>query len=337
MEEREILYMQALNEAVRIAMETDPDVILMGEDIAGGGGRADQGIEEAWGGIMGATKGLYMQFGAERVRDTPISEIGFLGAAVGAALTGLRPVAELMFMDFIGVCLDPLLNQAPKLRYMFGGKARVPLTVRTSMGAGLRSAAQHSQTLYNFTTAIPGLKTVCPATPADAKGMLLASIRDDDPVVFCEPKSIIFTSGIVPEGDYEVPLGKAAVPLEGSDITLVGVGRTTLLALDVAKQLESEGTSAEVVDLRSLQPLDEETILASLAKTGRLVVIDEATPRCGIASDIAALCVDRGFDYLNAPVKRVTAPHSPVPFSPGLEDAFVPSVERVLEAIRQMG
>jgi pyruvate/2-oxoglutarate/acetoin dehydrogenase E1 component len=337
MAERELLYIQAINEALRIAMESDPDVILMGEDIAGGGGRADQGIEEAWGGIMGATKGLYMQFGPERVRDTPISEIGYLGAAVGAALTGLRPVAELMFMDFIGVCLDPLLNQAPKLRYMFGGKARVPLTVRTSMGAGLRSAAQHSQTLYNFTTAIPGLKTVCPATPADAKGLLLASIRDDDPVVFCEPKSIIFTSGVVPEGDYEVPLGKAAISREGSDITLVGVGRTTLLALDVAKQLEGEGTSAEVVDLRSLQPLDEETILGSLAKTGRLVVIDEATPRCGIASDIAALCVDRGFDYLNAPVKRVTAPHSPVPFSPGLEDAFVPSVERVLEAIREMG
>jgi pyruvate/2-oxoglutarate/acetoin dehydrogenase E1 component len=230
-----------------------------------------------------------------------------------------------------------LLNQAPKLRYMFGGKARVPLTVRTSMGAGLRSAAQHSQTLYNFTTAIPGLKTVCPSTPADAKGMLLASIRDDDPVVFCEPKSIIFTAGVVPEGDYEVPLGKAAVRREGSDVTLVGIGRTTLLALDVAKQLEGEGTSAEVVDLRSLQPLDDEAILTSLAKTGRLVVIDEATPRCGIASDVAALCVDRGFDFLDAPVKRVTAPHSPVPFSPGLEDAFVPSVERVLEAIRQMG
>jgi len=213
----------------------------------------------------------------------------------------------------------------------------VHLTVRTSMGAGLRAAAQHSQTLYNFTTAIPGLKTVCPSTPADVKGMLLASIRDDDPVVFCEPKSIIFTSGVVPEGDYEVPLGKAAISREGSDITLVGIGRTTLLALDVAAQLAGEGTSAEVVDLRSLQPLDEDTILASLAKTGRLVVIDEATPRCGIASDIAALCVDRGFDYLDAPVKRVTAPHSPVPFSPGLEDAFVPNVDRVMEAIRTMG
>jgi pyruvate dehydrogenase E1 component beta subunit len=337
MEQREILYMQALNEAMRIAMETDPDVILIGEDIAGGGGRKDQGIEEAWGGIMGVTRGLYMQFGPVRVRDTPISEIGFLGAAVGAAVTGLRPVVELMFMDFIGVCLDPLLNQAPKLRYMFGGKARVPLTVRTSMGAGLRAAAQHSQTLYAMTTAIPGLKTVCPSTPYDAKGMLLASIRDDDPVVFCEPKSLIFSSGPVPEGDYEVPLGKAAVVREGSDVTLIGVGRTTHVALDAAARLAAEGTDAEVVDLRSLQPLDEETILASLAKTGRVVVIDEATPRCSIATDIAALCVDKGFDYLDGPVKRVTAPHAPVPFSPTLEDAFVPTADRVIEAVNAIG
>jgi pyruvate dehydrogenase E1 component beta subunit len=335
--EREIPFVFALNEALRIALETDPDVILMGEDIAGGGGRADQGIEEAWGGIMGATKGLYKAFGAERVRDTPISEMGFLGAAVGAAATGLRPVVELMFMDFIGVSLDPLLNQAAKLRYMFGGKARVPLTVRTSCGAGLRAAAQHSQTLYGITTAIPGLKTVCPATPADAKGLLLAAIRDDDPVVFCEPKSLMFVSGPVPEGDYIVPLGKAAVVREGGDVTLVGIGRTVQVALDAARALESEGTSAEVIDLRSLQPLDEETILASLARTGRLVVVDEAPPRCGVASDIAALCVDKGFDYLNGPVKKVTAPHAPVPFSPALEDAFVPSAARVCAAVRELG
>jgi pyruvate/2-oxoglutarate/acetoin dehydrogenase E1 component len=308
---RELAYIQAINEALRIALASDPDVILMGEDIAGGGGREDQGIEEAWG--------------------------GFMGAAVGAALTGLRPVVELMFMDFIGVCLDPLLNQAPKHRYMFGGKARVPLTVRTSMGAGLRSAAQHSQTLYGMTSAIPGLKTVCPATPYDAKGMLLAAIRDDDPVVFCEPKSLIFAGGDVPEEDYEVPLGKAAVVREGSDLTLVGVGKTTHVALEAAAALEGEGTSAEVVDLRSLAPLDEETILASLDKTGRLVVIDEAPPRCGIASDVAALCVDKGFDYLNGPVKKVTAPHSPVPFSPTLEDAFVPSAAKVIAAVQALG
>ncbi len=334
---RELLYAQALNEALDIALQSDPDVILMGEDIAGGGGREDQGIEEAWGGILGITKGLYTKYGASRVRDTPISEMGFLGTAVGAAVTGLRPVVELMFMDFIGVSLDPLLNQASKLRYMFGGKARVPLTVRTSMGAGLRAAAQHSQTLYGMTTAIPGLKTVCPATPGDAKGMLLAAIRDDDPVVFCEPKSLIFSSGEVAEGDYEIPLGKANILREGSDVTLVGVGRTVQVALDAAAQMESDGTSAEVLDLRSLQPLDEDSILASLSKTGRLVVIDEAPPRCGIASDVASLCVDRGFDYLNAPVKKVTAPYTPVPYSPTLEDAFMPNAARVMEAVSSLG
>jgi pyruvate dehydrogenase E1 component beta subunit len=333
---REMQFVRAVNEALHIAMQSDPDVILLGEDIAGGGGRKDQGIEEAWGGIMGATKGLYKAFGPERVLDTPISEMGFLGVAVGAAATGLRPVAELMFMDFLGVALDPLLNQAAKLRYMFGGKARVPLTVRTSSGAGLRSAAQHSQTLYGMTAAIPGLKTVCPSTPADAKGLLLASIRDDDPVVFCEPKSLMFTRGEVPEGDYEIPLGEASLVREGSDLSLVGVGKTVLVALEAADVLAAEGTRAEVLDLRTLHPLDEEAVLATLAKTGRLVVIDEAPPRCGIASDVAALCADRGFDDLDAPVKRVTAPHTPVPFSPVLEDAFIPSVERVLEAVREM-
>ncbi len=334
---RELLFVGAINEALHIAMRSDPDVIVLGEDIAGGGGRKDQGIEEAWGGIMGATKGLYRAFGPERVRDTPISEMGFLGAAVGAAATGLRPVAELMFMDFLGVAFDPLLNQAAKLRYMFGGKARVPLTVRTSVGAGLRSAAQHSQTLYGLTTAIPGLKTVCPSNPSDAKGLLLAAIRDDDPVIFCEPKSLMFTSGEVAEEDYEIPLGKARVAREGSDISLVGIGRTVLTALEAAETLAAQGTSVEVLDLRSLQPLDEEAILSTLAKTGRLIVIDEAPPRCGIASDVAALCVDKGFDFLNGPVKKVTAPHTPVPFSPVLEDAFVPSVQRVLDAVREIG
>lgn len=334
---REIPMVAAINEALHIAMAADPDVIVLGEDVAGGGGRREQGIEEAWGGIMGATRGLLKRFGPERVRDTPISEMGFLGAAVGAALTGLRPVAELMFIDFLGVALDPLLNQAAKLRYMFGGTARVPLTVRTSTGAGLRSAAQHSQSLYGITTSIPGLKTVIPSTPADAKGLLLAAIRDDDPVVFCEPKSLLFVSGEVPEGDYEIPLGRAAVLREGHDVSLVGFGRTARTALEAAELLAREGTSAEVLDLRSLQPLDEAAILGTLARTGRLVVIDEAPPRCGIASDVAALCADRGFDLLNAPVRRVTAPHAPVPFSPVLEDAYLPSAERVVAAVREMG
>jgi pyruvate/2-oxoglutarate/acetoin dehydrogenase E1 component len=335
-EPRTIPMVLAINEALHLAMASDPDVIVLGEDVAGGGGRSAQGIEEAWGGIMGATRGLLPRFGAARVRDTPISEMGFLGAAVGAAATGLRPVAELMFIDFLGVALDPLLNQAAKLRYMFGGKARVPLTVRTSVGAGLRSAAQHSQSLWNVTTAIPGLKTVVPSNPADAKGLLLAAIRDDDPVVFCEPKSLLFVSGGVPEGDYEVPLGTAAIARAGGDVSLVGFGRTVQTALQAARLLDADGIDAEVLDLRSLQPLDEDAILATLAKTGRLVVVDEATPRCGIASDVAALCVDRGFDLLNAPVRRVTAPHAPVPFSPVLEDVYVPSAEAVADAARAL-
>jgi pyruvate dehydrogenase E1 component beta subunit len=333
---RELATVGAINEALRIAMETDPDVILMGEDVAGGGNREAEGAAEA-GGIMGTTHGLVTQFGNDRVLDTPISEMGLLGTAVGAAATGMRPVAELMFIDFLGVCLDPLLNQAAKLRYMFGGKARVPLTVRTVTGAGMQSAAQHSQSLYWITAGIPGLKTVIPSNAADAKGLLLASIRDDDPVVFCEPKGILFDSADVPEGDYTVPIGKAAVVREGDDVTLVGMGATVKMALAAADALAGDGIGAEVVDLRTLAPLDEQTILASLEKTGRLVVVDEATPRCGIASDIAALCVDRGFDFLDAPVKRVTAPHTPVPFNAILEAAYMPSAEKVVAAVREMG
>jgi pyruvate dehydrogenase E1 component beta subunit len=242
-----------------------------------------------------------------------------------------------MFIDFLGVCLDPLLNQAAKLRYMFGGKARVPLTVRTVSGAGMRSAAQHSQSLYWMTTGIPGLKTVIPSNPADAKGLLLAAIRDDDPVIFCEAKGVLMLRGEVPEGDYTVPIGQAKVVRAGGDVTLVAFGATVAVALAAAEQLARQGTEAEVLDLRSLQPLDEAAILASLEKTGRLVVVDESTPRCGIASDVAALCVDRGFDFLNAPVKRVTAPHTPVPFAAILEDAFLPSAEKVIAAVREMG
>jgi pyruvate dehydrogenase E1 component beta subunit len=220
---------------------------------------------------------------------------------------------------------------------MFGGKASVPLTVRTLCGAGMRAAAQHSQSLYWITTGIPGLKTVIPSNPADAKGLLLSAIRDDDPVVFCEAKSVLGIQGEVPEGDYEVPIGEAKLVREGGDVSLVGFGGTVQTALAAADALAAEGVEADVLDLRSLQPLDEEAILATLARTGRVVVVDEATPRCSIASDVAALCVDRGFDRLDAPVKRVTAPHAPVPFSAVLEDAYMPSVERVLAAVREQG
>ncbi|CAG1002996.1 pyruvate dehydrogenase E1 component beta subunit [Myxococcaceae bacterium] len=326
---------QAINEALAIAMETDPDVILLGEDLVGGGTREVEGTDEM-GGVLGTTKGLEKRFPG-RVLDTPISEMGILGTAVGAAATGLRPVAELMFMDFLGVCLDPLLNQAAKLRYMFGGKARVPLTVRTVCGAGMRAAAQHSQSLYWMTAGIPGLKTVIPSNPAEAKGLLLAAIRDDDPVVFCEAKGVLMQRGEVPEGDFTIAIGRANVVRTGADVTLVGFGATVSVALAAADALAKEGTHAEVIDLRSVAPLDEETILSSLEKTGRLVVVDESTPRCSIASDVAALCVDRGFDFLNAPVRRITAPHSPVPFAAILEDAFRPDAARVIAAVREMG
>ncbi|MFQ5352246.1 MAG: alpha-ketoacid dehydrogenase subunit beta [Candidatus Binatia bacterium] len=325
----------AVNEAMLLAMERDPDVIVIGEDVAGGGGRKEQGIEDAWGGIMGATRGLIGRFGTQRVIDTPISEAGFVGMAVGAAATGLRPVVDMMFMDFITVCLDPLMNQAAKLRYMFGGKAKVPLVVRTIMGAGLRAAAQHSQSLHAITTSIPGLKTVVPSNPHDAKGLLLAAIEDDDPVVFCEPKTLYFSSGPVPEGHYTVPLGKAQLVREGADATVVASGKTVETALSAAATLAAEGLETEVVDLRSLSPLDEDAILSSLEKTGFLVVADEGTPRCGLATDIAALAVDQGFDFLQGPVQRVTAPHTPVPFSPVLEDAYLPSARDIADAVRR--
>jgi len=333
---RELNTGAAINEAIAIAMRADPNVILMGEDVAGGGDRSKEGTEEM-GGVLGTTRGLVGEFGMNRVRDTPIAEMGLIGTAVGAAATGLRPVAELMFMDFLGTCLDPLLNQGAKLRYMFGGKVKVPLTVRTVSGAGMQAAAQHSQSLYWMTTGIPGLKTVVPSNPAEAKGLLLASIRDDDPVIFCEAKGILNQVGEVPEGDYEIPLGEARIVREGSDVSLVSFGATVRIAVKAAKALDDAGTSAEVIDLRSLSPLDEATILSSLEKTGRMVIIDESTPRCSIARDIAAICVDKGFDFLNAPVKCVTAPHTPVPFSGVLERAFMPSAQDVLDAVGEMG
>ena len=328
-----LTYSQAINEALRIAMETDPGVLLLGEDIAGGGDRTADGVDEM-GGVFGTTRGLQKAF-PNRVIDTPISEMGIVGMAVGAATTGLRPVVELMFIDFIGVCLDPLLNQAAKFRYMFGGKVSVPMVVRTVTGAGMAAGAQHSQSLYGITAGIPGLKTVIPATPRDAKGLLLAAIRDNDPVIFCEPKSLLFATGEVPEGDYEVPIGKARLVREGHDVSLIGMGATVRMCEQAAEMLAREGTSAEVLDLRSLAPLDEDAILTTLAKTGRVVVVDEATPYCGIASDVAALCAERGFDDLTAPVKRVTAPHAPAPANKALEDAYMPSAAKIVTAVRE--
>jgi pyruvate dehydrogenase E1 component beta subunit len=332
---RELSLGQAVNEALQIAMETDPDVFLMGEDVAGGGNREGDDVDEM-GGVLGTTRGLVKAF-PDRVLDTPISEMGILGTAVGAAITGMRPVVELMFMDFIGTCLDPLLNQAAKFRYMFGGRVRVPLTVRTVTGAGMQAAAQHSQSLYWMTAGIPGLKTVIPSNPVDAKGLLLAAIRDDNPVIFCEAKMVLGSTAEVPEGDYEIPIGEAALVREGGDVSLIGMGATVPMCRNAAEELARDGIQADVLDLRSIQPLDENAILSTLKKTGSVVVVDEATPRSSVASDVAALCVDQGFDFLNTPVKRISAPHCPVPFSRPLEQAYIPSVDHIVETVRGLG
>lgn len=333
---KKITMSQAINEAMKLAMRRDENVILMGEDVAGGAQVDHLQDEEAWGGVLGVTKGLVQEFGRERVLDTPITEAGYIGAAMAAATTGLRPIAELMFNDFIGSCLDQVLNQGAKFRYMFGGKAQVPVTIRTTHGAGFRAAAQHSQSLYALFTAIPGIKVVVPSTPADAKGLLLASIEDNDPVIFFEDKTLYNMTGEVPDGYYTIPIGKADIKRAGSDLTIVAVGKQVHTALEAAEQLARKGIETEVVDPRSLSPLDEDAILGSVQKTNRLIVIDEANPRCSIATDIAALVADKGFDSLDAPIKRITAPHTPVPFSPVLEDLYLPTPKTVIQVVSEL-
>jgi acetoin:2,6-dichlorophenolindophenol oxidoreductase subunit beta len=333
---RQMTYQQAINEALRIAMREDPTVVLMGEDIAGGA-MVDHLInDDAWGGPMGVTKGLVQEFGRNRVLDTPITEAGFIGAAVGAAATGLRPVAELMFVDFFGCCMDQIFDQGAKLRYMFGGKATCPVTIRTQIGAGVSAAGQHSGCHYSVFTHMPGIKCVVPSTPADAKGLLLSAIRDDDLVMFFENKVLYGTKGEVPEGDEGIPLGVADIKRSGDDVTIVAISRMVNQALAAADALAAEGIEAEVIDPRTLSPLDDQTILESVAKTHRLVIVDEDNPRCSAATDIAALVADRGFDTLDAPIKLVTAPHTPVPFSPPLERFYIPSPERIADTVREV-
>ncbi|AAU22435.1 alpha-ketoacid dehydrogenase subunit beta [Bacillus licheniformis] len=333
---REISMSAALNEAIKLAMRRDDHVILMGEDVAGGANVDHLQDDEAWGGVLGVTKGIVQEFGRERVLDTPISEAGYIGAAMAAASTGLRPIAELMFNDFIGTCLDQVLNQGAKFRYMFGGKAEVPITIRTTHGAGFRAAAQHSQSLYALFTSIPGLKVIVPSTPYDAKGLLLAAIEDQDPVIFFEDKTLYNMTGDVPEEYYTLPIGKADIKRKGADVTIVAIGKQVHTALQAAEQLSARGIEAEILDPRSLSPLDEEAVLASVEKTNRLVIVDEANPRCSIAADIASLAADKGFDSLDAPVKKVTAPHTPVPFSPPLEDLYLPTPEKVVNTVLEM-
>ncbi|HET7519038.1 MAG TPA: alpha-ketoacid dehydrogenase subunit beta [Actinomycetota bacterium] len=328
---RTISYREAINEALAQEMARDPSVVVMGEDNAGGAG--SPGEEDAWGGVLGVTKGLYHQFPG-RVLDTPISESAFIGAAVGAATRGLRPVAELMFIDFMGVCFDQIFNQAAKFRYMFGGKAVTPVVVRTMYGAGLRAAAQHSQALYPIFTHIPGLKVAVPSSPYEAKGLLIQSIRDDDPVIFCEHKAMYDTTGEVPEESYTIPFGEANLAREGGDVTIVAIGRMVSVAMEAADELAGSGIEAEVIDPRTTSPLDTETILESVESTGRLVVVDEATPRCNLATDISATVAQEAFGSLRAPIQMVTAPHTPVPFSDALEDAYMPDAQKVVNAAK---
>jgi acetoin:2,6-dichlorophenolindophenol oxidoreductase subunit beta len=328
---RTITYREAINEALAQEMARDPSVVVMGEDNAGGAG--SPGEEDAWGGVLGVTKGLYHQFPG-RVLDTPISESAFIGAAVGAATSGLRPVAELMFIDFMGVCFDQIFNQAAKFRYMFGGKAVTPVVVRTMYGAGLRAAAQHSQALYPIFTHIPGLKVVVPSSPYEAKGLLIQSIRDDDPVIFCEHKAMYDTTCEVPEESYTIPFGEANLAREGGDVTIVAIGRMVSVAMEAAGELASSGVEAEVIDPRTTSPLDTDTILESVEGTGRLVVVDEATPRCNLATDVSATVAQEAFGSLLAPIQMVTAPHTPVPFSDALEDAYIPDAQKVVNAAK---
>lgn len=324
----------ALNDALRLAMQADPDVFLLGEDIAGG---ADApGEDDAWGGVFQVTKGLLGEFGRDRVVDTPISETAFVGLAIGAANTGLRPIVEIMFVDFFGVCFDQVLNNAAKFRYMYGAHAKTPLTIRTTYGVGGLAAAQHSQTLYSIFAHIPGIKVVVPSNPYDAKGLLLESIRDDDPVIFFEHKAMYDETGEVPSGSYTIPFGQASIKRQGTDATIVALGRMVGFAEIAAEQLARDGINCTVVDPRTISPLDETTILECVSATGRLVVADEGHPRCGMASDIAALVADKAFTDLKAPIRMVTAPHTPVPFASNLEAQYLPTAEDIEAAVRSI-
>lgn len=330
-------FREAIRMALQDAMREDPDVVLMGEDLRGGnGGTNPDPRVEAFGGVFGVTQGLWTEFGSERVIDTPITESAILGMAAGAAATGLRPCAELMFMDFFGVAYDALYNQAAKFRYMFGGKARTPLTVRGIIGAGVGAAGQHSNSPYNIFTSTAGLKVVVPSNPYDARGLLLESIRDDDPVMFCEHKALYDVKGEVPDEPYTIPLGVAAYPRRGTDVTVVALGNCVNHAIDVADKLAAEGISVEVVDPRTTSPLDEDGILESVAATGRLVVADESAARCGFGQDVAALVASKGFGSLKAPVQLVLPPHTPIPFSHVLEQAWLPGADKIEAAVRSV-
>jgi acetoin:2,6-dichlorophenolindophenol oxidoreductase subunit beta len=322
---REITFLEAIREALRQEMKLDEKVFILGEDVG------------AFGGCFGVTAGLLEEFGEERVRDTPISESAIMGAALGSALMGLRPVPELMFIDFTPVCMDYLTNQAPKVRYMCGGQVeKLPLVVRTTSGGWIRAAGQHSQSLEGWFTQVPGLKVVMPGTPYDAKGLLTAALRDNNPILFIEHKVLYGMEGPVPEEEYLVPLGKAEVKKEGSDITLISYSLMLQKTLAAAEELAGAGINAEVVDLRTLSPLDHDTLAQSVQKTHKAVVIQEAYESAGVASLVIKSLMESSFDYLDAPIKTVAAPDTVIPFSPPLEDAMLPDEAKIVQAAKEI-
>ena len=320
----EIMYREALNQALAEEMRRDPLVFTMGEGIAERGGSYK------------VTEGLFKEFGPDRVMDTPISEASFTGCGVGAALVGTRPVVEILFVDFTGLIMDQIINQAAKYEFMSGGQGKVPMVLRTQGGAGNGLAGQHSQSLEALFYHIPGLKVVMPSTPYDAKGLLKASIRDDNPTIFIEHKLLYMTKGEVPENDYIVPLGQADVKRSGDDITLITYSYMTLKCLEAAEVLAYEGINIEVVDLRTLTPLDKETILESVEKTGRAIVVHEAVKRGGVGGDIASMIMEEAYDDLDGPVKRICGKNTTIPYNLELEKACVPSVEEIIEGILEM-
>lgn len=330
-----MMYRDAVLSTIAEEMERDANVVVLGEDVVGGMGTA--GGPEAIGGIWSTSTGLFGKFGKDRVIDTPISESAIVGAASGLALAGKRPIAELMFADFIGVSLDQIWNQMGKFRYMFGGKTKCPAVIRMAYGAGYNAAAQHSQSVHQILTGMPGLKVIMPSTPADVKGLLRQAIRDDDPVIFLEHKALYGVTDEVPDDpDFTIPFGHARLSRAGEDVTIVSSGLLLGFCEQAADKLAGEGIGCDVIDLRSSSPLDEEAILDSVEVTGRLVVVDEAPPRCGLAADICSLVAAKAFASLKAPPQAVTPPHTPVPFARELESAYLPSADTVEAAVRKL-
>jgi pyruvate/2-oxoglutarate/acetoin dehydrogenase E1 component len=320
----QLRFNQAINTALKEEMTQNQQVILAGEDIG------------ASGGSFGVTRGLLQQFGTLRIIDTPISEGAIVGLAVGSAASGLRPVVEIMFMDFIGVCFDMILNQVAKMHYMTGGNMKMPIVIRTQSGAGSNAGPQHSQSLEAMLMHIPGLKVVMPSNPYDAKGLLKTAIRDDNPVIFIENKMLYGMKGEVPDEEYTIPFGKAKIVREGKDVTIVALGQMVAKALLAAEQLIKEGISTEIIDPRTITPLDKETIIASVQKTGRLVVVHEAVKIGGFGAEIAAMVQEEAFDYLDAPVQRVAAPFTPVPYSKPMEHFYLPNEQKIIEAVKRI-